>query len=100
MSPASDGADRLATLELPLRGLAGEGVDAIVGDALGRVRGVVSVDVMTAAYRVRVRYRPEPGVREAIDAALHALGVGTPHPHGASAADARSSETGGETPRK
>lgn len=73
-----------ATIELPLRGLAGEGAERQVREAFERVPGVVSVDVQVSAYRVRVSYVAAPGTREAIDAALHGLGVGTPHPHGGS----------------
>lgn len=77
-----------ASIELPLRGLAGEGAERQVREALERVPGVVSVDVQVSAFRVRVTYSSAPGTKEAIDAALHALGVGTPHPHGESG-DAR-----------
>lgn len=73
-----------ATIELPLRGLAAEGAEQQVREALERVPGVVSVDVQVSAYRVRVTYLAAPGTKEAIDAALHGLGVGTPHPHGGS----------------
>jgi copper chaperone CopZ len=73
-----------ATIELPLRGLAGEGAEQQVREALERVPGVLSVDVQVSAYRVRVVYLAAPGTKEAIDAALHGLGVGTPHPHGES----------------
>lgn len=73
-----------ATIEFPLRGLAGEGAEQEVRDALERVVGVVSVNVQMSAYRVRITYVAAPGTKEAIDAALHGLGVGTPHPHGES----------------
>lgn len=72
-----------ATIEMPLRGLAGEDAERLVREARERVPGIVSVDVRVDAFRVRVTYDAAPGVREAIDAAIHALGVGTPHPHGA-----------------
>ena len=70
------------TLELPLRGFAGEGAERQVREALERVPGVVAVDVVVSAFRVRVTYAPTPGTRDAIDAALHGLGIGMPHPHG------------------
>lgn len=71
-----------ATIELPLRGLAAEGAEQQVREALERVPGVMSVDVQVSAYRVRVTHVAAPGTKEAIDSALHGLGVGTPHPRG------------------
>ena len=63
------------TVELPLRGLAGEGAEAPIRSAFESIQGVVAVHVSIATFRVRVSYRPAPGVRERIDAALHSLGV-------------------------
>ena len=68
-------------LELPLRGLAGEGAAEIVTPRLMAVSGVIAVDVESGAFRVRVTYDPERATREQIDNALHSLGVGQPHPH-------------------
>ena len=70
------------TLELPLRGLASEGADASIRQALVGVPGVVAVEVLMMAFRVRVTYEPRAGTREAIDAALHTLGVGVVHSAG------------------
>ena len=69
---------KLETMELPLRGLASEGAEATVREALSRVPGVVAVEVV-ATFRVRVTYEPRPGTRDAVDAALHALGIGQAH---------------------
>ena len=69
---------KLETMELPLRGLASEGAEATVREVLTRVPGVVAVDVV-ATFRVRITYESRPGTRDAIDAALHALGVGKAH---------------------
>lgn len=69
-------------LELPLRGLAGEGATEVVTPRLMSVPGVISVEVRSSMFRVRVTYDPSRATPEAIDAALHTLGVGEPHPHG------------------
>ena len=69
-------------LELPLRGLAGEGAAEVVTPALMAVPGVVAVDVRTSMFRVRVMYDPSRVAPSTIDAALHALGVGQPHSRG------------------
>lgn len=69
-------------LELPLRGLAGEGATEVVTPRLMSVPGVISVDVRSSMFRVRVTYDPAKATPEAIDAALHSLGVGEPHAHG------------------
>lgn len=82
MTDSQDTGTSRQTIELPLRGFAGEGAERQVQDALEQVPGVVAVDVVVSAFRVRVTYEPTPGTREAIDAALHGLGIGTPHPHG------------------
>lgn len=71
-------------LELPLRGLAGEGAAGIVTPRLMRVPGVIAVDVRSAAFRVRVTYDPARATPVAIDTALHSLNVGEPGPHGGS----------------
>ena len=68
-------ADGTEIVELPLRGLAGEGAEAGIRSAFGAIPEVVEVHVSIATFRVRLRYRPGPGVRERIDAALHALGI-------------------------
>lgn len=73
---------RCETLELPLRGLASEGAEVSIRRALTGVPGVVAVEVLTMAYRVRVTYEPRPGTREAIDVALHSLGIGDAHAAG------------------
>ena len=80
--PPDESPARTQVLELPLRGLAGEGATEVVTPRLMSVPGVISVDVRSSMFRVRVTYDPERATPEAIDAALHALGVGQPHPHG------------------
>lgn len=71
--------EQYETMELPLRGLASEGVEVSIRRALEGVPGVAAVDVMASAYRVRITYEPRPGTRDAIDAALHALGIAKAH---------------------
>ena len=68
-----------AVIEIPLRGLAAEGAEQAIHDALSRIPGVASIDVETAAFRARVSHDGRPGVREAIDAALHRLGMSRAH---------------------
>ena len=68
-----------STIELPLRGLAGEGAEPLVRTAMERVPGVVAVEVEVSSYRVRVTYDALPGTREAIEAALHTLGPVSAH---------------------
>lgn len=73
---------RTQVLELPLRGLAGEGAAEIVTPRLMAVPGVIAVDVRSSMFRVRVTYDPALTTPQAVDDALHSLGVGEPHPHG------------------
>lgn len=82
MTDSRDAGTRRQTMELPPRGFAGEGAERQLREALERVPGVVAVDVVVSAFRVRVTHDGAPGTREAIDAALHGLGIGMPHPHG------------------
>lgn len=83
MSHPPDGSPaHVQVLELPLRGLAGEGAAEIITPRLMSVPGVIGVDVRSSMFRVRVTYDPARATPEAIDAALHTLGVGGPHPHG------------------
>ena len=65
--------DDCATLDLPLRGLASDGADARVGPPLRALSGVVAVDVIAAAFRVRVTYDPTRVTPETIRETLHGL---------------------------
>ena len=69
------GARETEVVELPLRGLAGEDAERLIKSTFEAIPGVVSVQVSIATFRVRVHYRPTPGVRDRIDAALHSLGI-------------------------
>lgn len=74
--------DGLHVLELPLRGLAGEGAKEIVTPALMRIPGVIAVVVQSSTFRVHVIFDPSCVAPSTIGSALHALGVGQPHAHG------------------
>lgn len=66
-------ADRLATMDLPLRGLASEGAAALVEPALGQLRGVHGVAVIASKFRVRVTYDPAHIAADTIREALHGI---------------------------
>lgn len=71
--PAGRPSDGAATLDLPLRGLASDGADAVVGPALRALPGVVAVTVLASEFRVRVTYDPARIPPEAIREALHGI---------------------------
>lgn len=71
--PARPSFEGAATLDLPLRGLASEGVDAVVGPPLRALAGVVAVTVLASEFRVRVTYDPARIAPEAIREALHGI---------------------------
>lgn len=65
--------DGLATLDLPLRGLASEGVEARIVPPLRAIPGVRDVTVLAAEFRVRVTYDPGQVPPETIRECLHGL---------------------------
>lgn len=71
--PAERPPDGAATLDLPLRGLASEGADALVGPALRALPGVIAVAVLASEFRVRVTYDPARIAPAAIREALHGI---------------------------
>ena len=80
MSPRDDAAradraDALEQIQLPLRGLASEGADEIVGRALCDMPGVAAVTVRVVEQVVRVRYDPAVTTGEAIRERMHSVGL-------------------------
>ena len=71
--PAGPPSDAAATLDLPLRGLASDGADEMVGPPLRALTGVLTVTVLASEFRVRVTYDPGRVAPEAIREALHAI---------------------------
>lgn len=60
-------------MDLPLRGLASTGADAIVGPPLRALPGVQRVEVHAEAFRVRVRFDPARVSRATIRETLHGI---------------------------
>ena len=71
--PAEPPSEAAATLDLPLRGLASDGADAVVGPPLRALPGVADVTVLASEFRVRVTYDPARIAPEAIREALHGI---------------------------
>lgn len=66
---------RLQRLDLPPRGLAGEGAQAVVDRAIGGLAGVLAARANAAAVILRVEYDADVVSAEAIHDALTAGGV-------------------------
>ena len=67
--------DFLEQIALPLRGLASEGADEIVGRALRNLPGVATVTVRAVEQIVRVTYDPAVTSAEAIRERMHTVGL-------------------------
>lgn len=67
--------DFLEQIQLPLRGLASEGADEIVGRALRGLPGVATVTVRAVEQVVRVTYDPVVTSGEAIRERMHTVGL-------------------------
>ena len=74
-SEGSDRADFLDRISLPLRGLASEGANEIVGQALRALPGVATVTVRMVEQIVLVTYDPAVISGEAIRERLHTVGL-------------------------
>lgn len=68
-------ADFLEQIQLPLRGLAGEGADEIVGRALRDIPGVATVTVRVVEQLVRVTFDPAVTSADAIRERMHTVGL-------------------------
>ena len=68
-----------AHIDLPLRGLASEGIAPVVRKALLSLPGVLSVEVREGEFFVRVGYDPGLVGEAAIRQRLHDLGGGGTH---------------------
>jgi copper chaperone CopZ len=66
---------RRQRLDLPLRGLAGEGAQAVVDGAIGTIRGVLSAEANAATVVLKVEYDADVVSPEAIHDALARAGV-------------------------
>ena len=69
-------------LELPLRGLASDGVEVLVEPSLRALPGVLAVTVVVSEFRVRVAYDAARVSPEVIREALHGI-VSPDTAHGA-----------------